>query len=356
MGAHAAVLPEAPEGLIIPPPLDILLVGGSGFLGSHAARGLLARGHRVSVLSRGTREPMAGTALLSADRGDPASMAAALNGRRFDLTVDFGLFDAPDLDWLAAVTARSLGRLVMISTGQVYLVGVGASPPHPEADEETPAMPEPAPGSGDQEAWRYGVGKRRAEQALRGARETHGIETVALRLPTVQGERDASLRLWAYLERMLDGGPLVLPEGGRRPVRFLDAGDLAEALERIGGATSLAHDAYNLASPDILTLRVFLERVAEVGGIGVRFVEASWDEVRAAGLDARFLPYAGHWASVLDPSRAKAELGIVCTRSEDYLPRIVRWHLEHRPQASHEGYAQRAVELELATRLVGAGR
>jgi len=356
VGAHPAVLSEAPEELIIPSPLDILLVGGSGFLGGHAARGLVARGHRVSVLSRGTRQSTEGTMLLSADRNDPASMAAALSGRRFDLTVDFGLFDAPDLDWLGAVTVGSLGRFVMISTGQVYLVGVGASPPHPEADEDTPAMLEPAPGSGDHGAWRYGVGKRRAEQALRRARATDGIETVALRLPTVQGERDSSLRLWAYLERMLDGGPLVLPDGGRRPVRFFDAGDLAEALSAIGGTASLPHDAYNLASPDIHPLRAFLERAAEVAGIGVRFVETSWDEYRAAGLDTSYLPYAGHWASVLDTSRAKAELGIVCTRSEDYLPRIVRWHLEHRPPLSHEGYAQRAGELELAARLVSAGR
>lgn len=337
-------------------PLDILLVGGSGFLGSHAARGLLAEGHRVSVLSRGTRPPTPGTVPLTADRNNQASMAAALAGRRFSLTVDFGLFDATDLDWLAAVSPGALGRFVMISTGQVYLVGVGASPPHPESDERTPAIPEPAPESSDHGAWRYGVGKRRAEQALRGAREAHGIETVALRLPTVQGEGDSSFRLWAYLERMLDGGPLVLPDGGKRPVRFLDAADLAMALARIGGAQRLAQDAYNLASPDIRPLRELLEHVARVAGLGARFVEASWEECRAAGLDARFLPYAGHWASVLDPSRAAAELGIVCTRSEDYLPRIVRWHLEHRPQASHESYAQRARELELAARLVGAGR
>ena len=356
MGAHAAVLPEAPEGLIIPAPLDILLVGGSGFLGGHAARGLVAAGHRVSVLSRGRRAPLAGTASLTADRNDGAAVAAALGTRRFDLTVDFGLFDAPDLDWLAHVAPERHGRFVMISTGQVYLVGVGATPPHAEEDDRHPTILAPAPESGDHAAWRYGVGKRRAEQALRRAREVHGIEAVALRLPTAQGEGDTSLRLWAYLERMLDGGPLVLPDGGRRPVRFFDAGDLAAALERIGGAPRLAHDAYNLASPDIVPLRTFLERVARFAGVEPRLVDVSWNEYRAAGLDPSHLPYASHWASVLDPTRAAAELGMICTRSEDYLPRVVRWHLEHRPPASHEGYAQRAGELALAARRVGAAR
>ncbi|MBF8300400.1 MAG: hypothetical protein HW394_770, partial [Acidobacteria bacterium] len=34
-----------------------------------------------------------------------------------------------------------------------------------------------------------------------------------------------------------------------------------------------------------------------------------------------------------------------------YLPRLVRWHLEHRPPASHDGYAQRERELALASEL-----
>lgn len=335
------------------PALDILLVGGSGFLGGHAARGLLARGHRVHVLSRGTRAPVPGASALRADRRDAAAMAGALRGLRFDLTVDFGRFDAPDLGWLSQLPVETLGRFVMISSGQVYLVGEGATPPHAEADDRHPLMPEPAANSPDHGQWRYGAGKRRAEQALR---TVPGLDIVALRLPTVQGEGDASLRLWAYLERMLDGGPLLLPEGGRRPVRFFYAGDLAAALEQIGAATSLAHDAYNLASPDILPLRTFLERVAALARLEPRFIDVSWEDYRAAGLDPGFLPYAGHWASVLDPARAAAELGIVGSRSEDYLPRVVGWHMEHRPQASHEGYAQRAGERALAARLLESTR
>lgn len=344
--AASGALPGAPR-----PALDILLVGGSGFLGGHAARGLIARGHRVHVLSRGTRAPLPGTVAIQADRRDAAAMAAALQGRRFDLTVDFGLFDAPDAGWLAHVARDRLGRLVMISTGQVYLVGQGATPPYAEEEDRHPLMPEPASDSPDHGQWRYGVGKRRAEQTLRA---TPRSDAVALRLPTVQGEGDTSLRLWAYLERMLDGGPLLLPDSGRRPVRFFYAGDLAAALEQLGVATALAHDAYNLASPDVLPLRTFLERVAALAGLKPRFIDVSWEDYRAAGLDPGFLPYASHWASVLDPARSGAELGIVCSRSEDYLPRVVRWHLEHRPASSHEGYAQRAGERALAARLVGS--
>ena len=337
-------------------PRRFLLAGGSGFIGTHVAHGLITRGHAVTVLSRGRRDAVPGATMLTADRNDPQAVAALLDGRHFDLTVDFLAYDAPDLEWLADRPAATLGRLVMISTGQVYLVGEGAVPPYIEAEAERPAIAEPAADAEDHLPWSYGVGKRRAEAALSRLGADRGLPVTALRLPSIQGEADGSLRLWAYLERMLDGGPLLLPDGGRRPTRFLDVRDIAPVIERLLEGPPPRAFAYNLAPPGILTLREFLERVAAAAGLRPRFVEAAWDRCRDAGLDDRFAPYAGPWASVLDPARATAELGFAGTGPDGYLPRVVRWHLENRPGESHPGYASRARELELAERLEGAAR
>ncbi len=337
-------------------PLEFLLVGGSGFMGRHVASALLAAGHRVTVLSRGRRRPLEGATVLTADRCEPASLAAALENGRFDATADFLVYDAADLERLEPAHSAALGRYVMISTGQVYLVTDDVRPPFREVDAERPLAMEPLAGTRDHGEWRYGAGKRRAEQALRGLRGTHGVPGVALRLPIVQGEGDGSLRLWSYLERMLDGGPLVLPDGGRRPTRFLYAGDLAQALVRLAGSPPPREAVYNLAQPDVVPLRAFLERVAGCAGLEPRFVDAPWEDCRAAGLDEDFSPYAGAWTSILDPSRAAAEWGLLGTRLDDYLPRVVRWHLEHRPAQSHRGYSQRPRERELAARLAGAAR
>lgn len=336
--------------------MRVLLIGGSGFMGHHVARALIAAGHEVTVLSRGRREAPEGTVILAADRRDQGLLAAALENRRFDVTIDFLLYDAADLERLLLVPYAALGRYFMVSSGQVYLVTEGGNPPYLEEDAERAVSAEPPPGTRDHDEWSYGLGKRRAEKALMALRGTHGVRGVALRLPIVQGEGDGSLRLWAYLERMLDGGPLVLPDGGMRLTRFLYAGDLARTLTNLADAPTPRTSAYNLAQPDVVTLREFLERVARAAKLEPRFVDASWDECRAAGLDDAFSPYAGAWTSVLDPSRAAAEWGFLGTRLDDYLPQVVRWHLEHRPATSHAGYAQRAQERELAARLAGAAR
>jgi nucleoside-diphosphate-sugar epimerase len=334
-------------------PQEVLLIGGSGFMGRHVARALLAGGHRVSVLTRGQRPVPEGTTALLGERSDPGSLARALEGRHFDFTVDFLVYDAPDVERLLLVPYAALGRYVMISTGQVYLVTHGGTPPFREEDTDGEVLPEPEAGSAHHASWSYGVGKRRAERTLMALRATHGVRAVALRIPIVQGEGDGTLRLWAYLQRMLDGGPILLPEGGAPLRRFIDVRDLARAIERLASAEQPRAVAYNLAQPDVVTLREFLERVAVAAGVRARFVDVGWPELEAAGLDD-VSPYSGRWSSLLDPSRAAAEWGFLGTRTDDYLPRVVRWHLDNRP-ADHPGYALRSRELQLAARLGAPG-
>lgn len=326
---------------------SVLLVGGSGFMGRHVSRALLAAGHQVTVLARHAHSGD-GLPYLTADRSDPVALAHALEGRSFDLTVDFLAYDAVDVERLLKLPHAALGRYVMISTGQVYLIAHGAEPPFREEMADAEVIPAPPVESRDYGGWEYGVGKRRAEKTLLGLRGTHGMRALALRLPIVQGAGDGSLRLWAWLERMLDGGPVLVPDGGSRPVRHLWAGDVARAVVWLA-----EHDAprlafYNLAQPDILPLRDLLERIARAAGLTPTFVDASWEELHAAGLDEDIAPYSGRWASRLDPARVAIEWGFTCTRVEEYLPGVVRWHLENRPAHSHPGYAMRAREIEFA--------
>src|SRR6266478_1443647 len=116
--------------------MRILLLGGSGLLSAAARDALLSAGHDVSVLTRGERELPATARLttLRADRRDPAALAAALHDERYDLTADFLAFEAGDVARLLAVPGFSPGRLVVISSGQVYLVAACPRPPFREAD------------------------------------------------------------------------------------------------------------------------------------------------------------------------------------------------------------------------------
>src|SRR5262249_45129297 len=159
--------------------------------------------------------------------------------------------------------------------------------------------------------------------ALARARAARGLEALALRLPIVHGEtdRDGSRRLWAWLERMLDGGPVLLPEAGRQIVRFVYAGDVAEALvalAMLGPWPGIV--ALNLAQPNGTSLRELLVRVAELAGVAPRFVSVDRETLERAGLADTCAPYWGHWVSRPDPTRAA---GLLVARPRplmEYLP------------------------------------
>jgi hypothetical protein len=209
--------------------MRILLLGGSGLLSSAARRAFAGGGHDVSVLTRGERPLPAGVSHLRADRRDPAALRAALEGARFDFTADFLAFGGGDVDRLLSVPGFSPGRLVAISSGQVYLVTASPEPPFREAAAERALMPEPAPGTRDHDEWKYGMGKRAMEarwHERRGSRRWRF------------GSRSSRARRIAWAPAGSGRGssacstvaPCCCPKGGRQVVRFVYAGDVAEAL------------------------------------------------------------------------------------------------------------------------------
>jgi nucleoside-diphosphate-sugar epimerase len=315
----------------------------------------LGPARRVTVLSRGRGEPAPGVETLRADRRDPESLAAALRGRRFQFTVDLAAYDARGIEALWRAPETALGRYVLISSGQVYLVTDGARPPFREGDFRRPVMKAPSEDTPDFAQWKYGVGKRAAENAVLALRRHHGARAVILRLPVLQGEGDRTRRLWAWLERFLDGGPVPLPDGGRQATRFLEVTDAARAIGRLADGAWPKRAVFNLAAPRSTSLKRFLMLAARAAGVEPRFAAAASTDLAAAGLALDAFPYAGHWSSVLDAARARRQLAFAAAMPDEYLPRVVRWHLENRP-ASHPGYAQRERERGLGLTRPFAGR
>jgi nucleoside-diphosphate-sugar epimerase len=337
--------------------MRILLLGGSGLLSGAALRAFTAARHDVSVLTRGTRAvELPGVTQLRGDRRDAGSLRDRLAGARFDFTVDFLAFGRTDVERLLGVPGFEPGRMVAISSGQVYLVTAAPEPPFREEAAERPLMPTPAAGTRDHDEWKYGMGKRAMEEALARASAATGLEALALRLPVVQGEadRDGSRRLWAWLERMLDGSPVLLPEAGRQLVRFVHAADVAGALLALATIPSWPSEpALNLAQADEMPLRTFLERVAALAGASPRFVAVDRDALTRAGLVDTCAPYWGRWCSRPDPARALATLGVRMHGVDEYLPGVVRAHLAAPRPASHPGYSRRAEEIALARTIAG---
>ncbi len=328
-----------------------LLLGATGLIGRPLCEALVARGDDVTVLSRGSTEVPPGVRALAADRYDPEALGR-LDGERFDLTVDLLAYNAEHVAQLFAVRRFAPGRVVMMSTGQVYLV-TDREPPFRERDFDAPVIAEPEPDTRAWHNWKYGVEKREAERALRRAASERGIEAMALRVPVVQGELDGlrTQRLWAWIERILDGGPVLLPEGGEQRLRFAYAGDIAAAIVALSDRPSWEGvSALNVAQPRECTLRSLVERLAACLDRNPEWIDVSGDELDAAGVARDFISYWGRYYSRPDPTMAIERFGLDLQNEDRWLEPVVRAHLHGatRPQRSHEGYAHRAAEIALA--------
>ena len=174
--------------------MRVLLTGGAGFIGSHIADCLLARGHKVAVaddLSSGKRENVPGGArFYEADvrTGCPrvfeefapealCHQAAQMDVRRSVREPDF---DA-DVNILGTVrllqncTKHGVGKVVFASSGgAVY--GEQETFPAAEDHPQYPVSP-------------YGVSKLAGERYLNYYRIQHGLPYAALRYANVYGPR-----------------------------------------------------------------------------------------------------------------------------------------------------------------------
>jgi nucleoside-diphosphate-sugar epimerase len=327
--------------------MNVLIIGGTRFVGALLAWRLIARGDRVTLFNRGTIPDAFGDRVerLRGDR-TTADLARAVAGRRFDAVVDFAAYTGADARGAVAALGDRAGHYVLISTGQVYLVREGCPRPAREADYDGPVMARPS-GDDDVASWEYGVDKRAAEDVLVEAWSATRFPATRIRIPMVNGERDNRRRVEGYLVRILDGGPVIVPDGGQAIARHVYGLDVAIAVARMLGEERTFGQAYNLCQDEMPTVwdlvGMLIERMGapdrRVAVPGAALGDVPWNEVS---------PFSSRWMSLLDPSRAKAELGFSHRPLGVYLDALVASYLAHPPAEPPEGYRHHEVERRIA--------
>lgn len=208
-------------------------------------------------------------------------------------------------------------------------------------------MPEPSDPD-DHENWIYGMQKRAAEDVLAAAWEAMRFPVTRLRIPMVNGERDHFRRIESYLWRILDRGPVLLPDGGTHPTQHVYSRDVAKTICDLLGNETTFGQVYNLSQDETPTLAELIALLAELVGAPARLVSVPTATILAAGLRPIDLsPFSDPWMSRLDARKAKAELSFRPEPLHSYLDRVITAFLNHPPASPPENYANRGAELRL---------
>jgi len=318
-------------------------------MGYILATELYNAGHELTIFNRGIThdELPAPIKRLRGDRTVKEQVKAALGGLEFDVVVDMVLYNGEEAENIIDLLSGRVGQFIFVSTGQVYLVREGLARPFYEDDYAGRLMPPPKPNTYGHEEWNYGYHKRRAEDALAEAWAKLNFPYTSLRMPMVNGEREPFNRLYGYMLRIKDGGPILVPETPQHPLRHVYAADVVQAIISLINTGVGKGRAYNISQDETVPLREFLAMVGEIMGYEPpQLIEVKRSVLVANGFLPDCSPFSDRWMSELANERSKAELGMHYTPLRTYLERIVR-HYEENPPQRPASYRRRNAERNL---------
>lgn len=205
--------------------MDVLVLGGSVFLGRAVVDEALALGASVTVFNRGRSGPVPpGATHVRGDRTDAADLAR-LRGRTFDVVVDTS-------GYVPAVVGRAAELLEPTTARYAFVSTVNAWPGWPEVagyehqpvHDGDPDATEAPPGVENQNA--YGWLKVGCERAV--VRAFGPDRASVLRAGCIVGPYDSVVgRLPWWIDRVSRGGEILVPGTPDDQIALIDARDLA---------------------------------------------------------------------------------------------------------------------------------
>ena len=260
---------EMPDPVPADTPLNILILGGTGFLGPHQVQYAQQRGHTVTLFNRGRTNPhlFPGVEKLVGDRNDDLT---ALEGREFDAVIDNSANIPRWVRQSCDVLQGNIGSYQYVSSISAY-----ASHDIPNMDETADVGTLDDPTVERVTGQTYGPLKAYSEQA---ARDAFPDSHIVVRPGLIVGPGDPTGRFTYWPVRIDRGGETIAPGNPTDPVQFIDARDLARFQIKL--AEDNATGTYNATGPNHpLSIAELL--------YGVRAVTTS--DVRFTWVDADFL-------------------------------------------------------------------
>jgi nucleoside-diphosphate-sugar epimerase len=282
--------------------MTYLITGGAGFIGSHLAEAMLAKGSRVVVLDN-----------LSTGQPENLSRAAANKSLRFvqgsvldELVVDEAVREADGVVHLAAAVgvkliveqplpslttnirgseivlaaAQRYGKKILLaSTSEIY--GKNTNVPLAETADRLLGSPAVA-------RWAYSTSKAVDEILAYAYQKERGLPTVVARLFNTVGSRQSpayGMVIPRLVRQALAGEPLTVYGDGSQTRCFCHVSDVVDALMKLLDHPDAEGDVFNVGSTEEISILELAQRVRSHAGSTSPIEFIPYDRAYEAGFE-----------------------------------------------------------------------
>jgi nucleoside-diphosphate-sugar epimerase len=247
--------------------MNLLMIGGSGIISSAVSDLLVARGHHLTLLNRGTsvRGVPAGAEVLKADIRDPASVRKVLGKQKFDAVVDWLSFVPEHVTNALDLFADRTNQYVFISSASAYRKPGVALPV-----VESNLLHNPF--------WEYSRNKIACEELLVDRYRKQGTPITIVRpshtydktlLPMDGG--------WTVVDRMLGGLPVIVHGDGTSLWTLTHHRDFAKGFVGLLGHPYALGEVFHLTGDEWLTWNQIFQLVGHAAGVEPKLVHVPSD-------------------------------------------------------------------------------
>ncbi len=262
--------------------MRVVIIGGSGHVGTYLVPRLVEAGHEVIAISRGQREPYRPHGAwkvvqqLTLDRA--AEEAAGTFGRRVlelrpDVVIDMICFTLPSARHLVEALRGDVQHF--LHCGTIWVHGPTVQAP---TTEEQPRRP-----FGD-----YGIQKAAIEAYLLDEARRHDFPATILHPGHIVGPGWPPLNPAGHFDpqvfgTLARGEELALPNLGLETVHHVHADDVAQIfMQALARRSAAVGESFHVVSPAALTLRGYAEAVVGWFGQPAKLRFLPWPEWKAS--------------------------------------------------------------------------
>ena len=305
--------------------MRILVLGGTKFLGRAIVEAALARGHALTLFTRGETNPELFAGEVVRLQGDRDGDTAALAEGSWDAVVDTSGYVPRVVRQSTDALRDHVDHYTFISTVSVY----ASFAQGPDEESPTAKLDDPASEDVDRD---YGALKAACEDVV----ETLPFPTLIIRPGLIVGPHDPTNRFTYWVTRIARGAEVLAPGNPEAPVQFVDVRDLAGWTVRSIEESRMG--VLNATGPERpLTMREALEDIRAATTSDAKLTWVSDEFLRERDIGTHELPLwlpdpQWHGLHEVDVSRAVAA-GLRFRSVEETARDTLAWSANSAPEA-----------------------